>query len=179
MTATTVRLKKEARALFWPWCALLIAGALPVILANSYTKKLCGVSFFVGVPMLAALAFGSEYQQRTFSLWVTQPLSRAQLWGEKMGVMWCAALSAGLVSGFGLFSFTWPELDVTWKMAAVAGVLAATASAPYFTLSAGSTLGGFALITFYLSAVCMLLFKIVPSLAWWSWAWATPYSLSG
>ena len=40
MNASTVRLKKEARALFWPWCAVTVAGALPVILLNSYTKKL-------------------------------------------------------------------------------------------------------------------------------------------
>ena len=162
MTARTIRLKKEARALLWPWCALLIAGALPVILANSYTKKLCGLSFFFGLPMLGALAFGNEFQQRTFSLWITQPLSRAQLWGEKMSVMLAAALSAGLVSGIGLFFYTWPHLDFTWRVAAIVCVLVATASAPFFTLAARSTLGGFALMTFYLSVVSLFVFKFSP-----------------
>ena len=27
-SARSVRLKKEARAMFWPWCAVVIAGAL-------------------------------------------------------------------------------------------------------------------------------------------------------
>src|SRR5229473_2142620 len=105
MNAGIIRMKKEARALFWPWCAVVIAGALPVILLNGYTKKLCMVSFFIGVPILAALAIGNEFQQRTLSLWLTQPLSRRQLWGEKMSVALAMALSAALVSGFGVFYF--------------------------------------------------------------------------
>lgn len=162
MNSKIIRLKKEARALLWPWCALVIAGALPVILLNGYTKKLCGISFFFGVPMMAALAFGNEFQQRTFSLWVTQPLSRAQLWAEKMSVALAAALSAGLISGIGLFYYTWPHLDFTWKVAAIVCVIVATASAPFLTLTARSTLGGFALMSFYLSVVSLLGFKFSP-----------------
>ena len=64
MSPRTVRIKKEARALFWPWCAVVLAGALPVILLNSYTKKMNLVSFFFGVPLLAALSLGNEFQDR-------------------------------------------------------------------------------------------------------------------
>lgn len=163
MNTRIVRLKKEARALFWPWCAVVIGGALPVILLNGYTKKLCLISFFVGVPMLAALSLGNEFQQRTFSLWLSQPLSRKRLWGEKMSVVLAAALSAGLVSGIGLFGFIWPQVDFTWRMAAIVCVLVATASAPLLTLAARSTLGGFVLISFYWSGVSLLVFRIVES----------------
>ena len=45
MEARIIRLKKEARALFWPWCAVMAAGALPAILSNSYTKKMNLLSF--------------------------------------------------------------------------------------------------------------------------------------
>ena len=79
MNARIIRMKKEARALFWPWCAVVIAGALPVILSNSYAKKLNLLSFFVGVPLLAALSLGNEFQQRTLSLWLTQPASRMRV----------------------------------------------------------------------------------------------------
>ena len=146
MNARMIRMKKEARALFWAWCAVVTAGALPVILLNSYTKKLNLLSFFVGVPLLAALSLGNEFQQRTLTLWLTQPFSRMQLWGEKISVMLAAALSAALVSGIGVFYFTWPQLDFTWRVAAMVCVLVGTASAPFWTLAARSTIGGFALI---------------------------------
>ncbi len=163
MSARAIRLKKEARALFWPWCAVMIAGALPVIVLNGYTKKLCLISFFFGIPMLAALALGNEFHQRTLSLWLTQPLSRKQLWGEKMSVVLAAALSAALVSGIGVFYFVWPQLDFTWRVACIVCVLGATASAPFGTLAARSTVGGFFLIYCYLFSIFLLAGKISPS----------------
>ncbi len=161
MNARIIRMKKEARALFWPWCAVVIAGALPAILSNSYTKKLCLISFFIGVPMLAALALGYEFHQRTFSLWLTQPFSRKQLWGEKISVMLAAALSAALVSGTGVFYFIWPQLDFTWRVGFIVCVLVATASAPFGTLAGRSTLGGFILICFYVFSISLLVGKMV------------------
>ncbi len=162
MNPRTIRMKKEARALFWPWCAVVICGALPVILLNGYTKKLCLISFFIGVPLLAALSLGNEFQQRTLSPWLTQPFSRARLWGEKMSVMFAAALSAALVSGIGVFYLIWPQLDFTWRVAFIVCVLVATASAPFGTLAARSTIGGFGLIICYLTSVFLLAGKIGP-----------------
>jgi len=161
MGARITRIKKEVRALFWPWCAVMVAGMLPAILSNGYTKKLNLTSFFVGVPLLAALSLGNEFQHRTLSLWLTQPLSRKQLWGEKMSVMFASVLSAALVSGIGVFYFTWPHLDFTWRVACIVCVLVATASAPFGTLVARSTLGGFILIICYLMSVFLLAGKIM------------------
>lgn len=157
MNAKTVRLKKEARALFWPWCAVVMAGLLPVILANSYTKKMNLLSFFVGVPLLAALSLGNEFQHRTFTLWLTQPFSRMQLWGEKMQVLFTAVLSAALLSGTVLFSWTWPDLLPTYQVAAIICVMATTASAPYWTLAARSTLGGFGLVSVFLFLIGVII----------------------
>ena len=162
MNARAIRLKKEAQALFWPWCVVMIAGALPVILSNSYTKKLNLLSFFIGVPLLAALSLGNEFQQRTLTLWLTQPFSRMQLWAEKISVMLAAALSAALVSGIGVFYISWPHLDFSWRVAAIACVLVGTASAPFWTLAARSIMGGFALIGCYMSAVFLLAAKLAP-----------------
>jgi ABC-type transport system involved in multi-copper enzyme maturation permease subunit len=162
MSARAVRLKKEARALFWPWCAVLTAGVLPFLWPNSYALKLNALSFWVGVPLLAACALGREFQQRTLSLWLTQPLSRAQLWSEKIIVAFAAAASAALVSGTGLFSFTWREVDITWKVAVMICVLVATAAAPYWTLASRSTIGGLAMISCYLVSLFLLVGKIGP-----------------
>ena len=146
MNARIVRIRKEVRALFWPWCAVMIAGALPVLLPHSSAAVDIDVmSFFFGVPLLATLSLGNEFHHRTFALWLTQPSNRMQLWGEKMIVMCAAVLSAGWVSGTVMF-FALPKVDFAYKVAAVAYVLITMASATSCTLAARSTTGGFALI---------------------------------
>jgi hypothetical protein len=141
-----VRIEKEARALFWPWCAVVIAGALPVIVPHDYAEPFSFLSFFLGVPLLATLSLGNEFQHRTFSLWLTQPFSRMQLWAEKMSVMCPAVLSAGLVSGIVMFSVTWPHMRLTYKFAALVYVIVTVASATLWTLTAKSTVGALALV---------------------------------
>lgn len=155
MSARMVRIKKEVRALSGPWCAVVIAGALPVIMPHSYTavaampaalaEALSFMSFFFGVPLLATLSLGDEFRYRTLSLWLAQPSSRLQLWGEKMSVMCPAVLSAALVSGIVMFSFTWPHTRLIHKIAAAAYVIVTMASATLWTLTTKSTLGGLAL----------------------------------
>ncbi|HYL86457.1 MAG TPA: hypothetical protein VE263_19695 [Candidatus Angelobacter sp.] len=146
MNARITRVRKEVRALFWPWCAVVIAGALPVILPHDYAEPFSFLSFFLGVPLLATLSLGNEFHHRTFSLWLTQPFSRIRLWGEKMSVMCPAVLSAGLVSGIVMFSVTWPHMRLTYKVAAIVYVLVTMASATLWTLTAKSTLGALALV---------------------------------
>jgi hypothetical protein len=64
-----------------------------------------------------------------------------------MTVMFAAVLSAGLVTGIGMFFFALPEMNLTYnKVAAVAYVVITMASATYWTLAARSTVGGFILI---------------------------------
>ena len=99
-------------------------------------------SFFLGIPLLAALSLGNEFHHRSLSLWLTQPLSRTQLGAEKMSVMFPAVLSAGLVSGIVMFTVTWPNMRLTYKVAAVVYVLVSAASATFLTLATRSTLGG-------------------------------------
>jgi ABC-type transport system involved in multi-copper enzyme maturation permease subunit len=147
-SARAIRLKKEARALFWPWCAIMIAGALPIFLPHSpAAAKLNVLGFFFGIPLLATLSLGNEFYHRTFSLWLTQPVSRMQLWAEKMLVMYAAVLSAGVVTSIGMFLFALPEMNLTYnKAAAIAYVIVTMASATYWTLAARSTVGGFILV---------------------------------
>jgi hypothetical protein len=151
MNARMVRLKKEARALFWPWSAVVIVGASPLVVPHAYAEPLSFLSFFFGIPLLATLSLGNELYHRTFSLWLTQPVSRMQLWGEKMTVMLAAVLSAGLVSGVVMFTVTWPPMRLTYKVAAVVYVLVSAVSGTFFTLATRSTLGCLLLISFMLS----------------------------
>jgi hypothetical protein len=156
MNAKTMRIHKEARSLFRPWCAVMIAGALP-LLEQSHSAQMGGpvwgvhyliepasfLGFFLGIPLLATLSLGNEFQYRTMSLLLNQPVVRMEIWGEKMTVTIVAALSATLV-----FAVSWrsaldqaPDL---W-MAAGAWIIAMIASALFWTLIARSTLGGMVL----------------------------------
>jgi len=159
MNARIIRLKKEARALFWPWCAAIVAGALPILFPHSSpAAKFNVMSFFFGVPVLATLAFGNEFYYRTFSLWLAQPVSRMQLWADKMIVMCAAVLSAAAVSGVGMFFFALPRLNLTYnKAAAVAYVIITMASATFWTLATRSAVGGFLIIGFVWWALYMFI----------------------
>jgi ABC-type transport system involved in multi-copper enzyme maturation permease subunit len=155
MHSRTTRILKEARPLFWPWCAVTIAGVLSLV-EQSHSTLMRGdplwvvynlediwvPGFTLGIPLLAALSFGNEFQHRTLSLVLSQPVSRMEIWGEKMSVMIAAVLSAALV-----FCFTGraalqqdPEL---WVIAG-AWMIATIASATFWTLLARSTMGGIA-----------------------------------
>jgi hypothetical protein len=160
--ARIIRIKKEARALFWLWCAVMIAGALPIFFPrSSYAAKLNFLSFFFGIPLLATLPLGYEFYYRTFSLWLTQPVSRMQLWADKMIVMCAAVLSAGTVSGIGMFFFALPKMKLTYnKAAAVAYVIITMASATFWTLAARSAVGGFLIIGFIWWVIYMFIGNI-------------------
>lgn len=146
MNARLIRIKKEVRALFWPWCAVMIAGASPLVVPHDYAEPFSFLSFFLGVPLLATLSLGNEFYHRTFSLWLTQPLTRMRLWGEKMTVMLPVVLSAGFVSSAVMFTVTWPNMRLTYKVAAVVYVLVSAASATFLSLATRSTIGGLLMI---------------------------------
>ena len=157
MTAKTTRISKEARFLFWPWCALIAAGALrlleqlspalreggPFAGVHYFIEPVSFLGFFIGIPLLATLSLGSEFQHRTLPLLLSQPVERMEIWGEKLSVTIVAVMSATLV-----FWLSWradlyqdPEL---WMVAA-AWIISMIASATFWTLIARSTLGGLVL----------------------------------
>src|SRR5438552_3077704 len=111
MSPRATRLFKEGRTLFWPWCAVTSAGAVPMLLLafsnhgvnlwpgfNPRHGAALDVSlagFVLGIPLLATLPFGSEFQHRTVSVLLSQPVNRMAIWAEKLAVTIVAALSAG------------------------------------------------------------------------------------
>ena len=156
MNATGTRIFKEARSLFWPWCAVTIAGALP-LLEQSHSARWGGgfrgihylieplgfLGFFLGIPLLATLSLGNEFQHRTLQLLLSQPVSRMKIWGEKMSVTAIAVTSSIFVFCYARRSAL--QQDPKFFMLAGAFVIAMVASATFWTLFARSTIGGVAL----------------------------------
>src|SRR5207249_7485832 len=80
------------------------------------------LGFWLGVPLLAALCFGEEFQHRTLPLLLSQPVERGQIWTEKWLVSTASILSAavvyllawrGTVAGnFGLMAGWWVILSL-------------------------------------------------------------------
>jgi hypothetical protein len=157
MTVKTTRILKEARSLFWPWCVVILAGVLPLLQESHFAPKAGGsilgpwnwiepisfLGFILGIPLLATLSVGNEFQHGTLPLLLSQPISRMEIWKEKLSVTLVAVLSA-----LSVFCYAWrsslqedPEL---WVIAG-AFLIAITASATFWTLFARSMLGGLAL----------------------------------
>jgi len=141
MNAKTTRILKEARPLFWPWCAVAAAGVLPLAHPPQLIELIWPIGFFLGIPLLATLPLGNEFEHRTLSLLLSQPIGRMKIWGEKLSVTVVAVLSAVL-----FFSLTLraTALRQDWKIWAFGGawIVAITASAPFWTLFTRSTVGG-------------------------------------
>ena len=84
MSSRSIRLLKEGRALFWPWCAVMLAAAVDLVRfsVNPADRALPAsvLGFWVGFPVIAALSLGNEFQYRTLPLMLSQPISRRTLW---------------------------------------------------------------------------------------------------
>ena len=137
MTAKTTRILKEARPLFWPWCAVVLAGALPLAHPLDWGPFIGLIGFFA-VPLLATLPLGDEFQHRTLSLMLSQPVGRMTIWGEKLSVSVVAIVSAVLVFSLALRAASFHGSRRAW-------IIAITSSATFWTLFARSTVGGMAL----------------------------------
>jgi len=135
------RILKEARPLFWPWCAVVCAGTLPLLHAPYPLSQVTRVGFLIGIPLLATLPFGNEFQNGTFSLLLSQPISRMEIWREKLSIAAIMVLTAALV-----FFFSWWVSGVHagrefWGYPAAAAIVL-LASAPFWTLFTRSIVGG-------------------------------------
>ena len=55
------RMYKEARPLFWPWCAVVLAAATPLVPRLHSLVLISNAGFLIGIPLLATLSFGNEF----------------------------------------------------------------------------------------------------------------------
>lgn len=135
------RMYKEARPLFWPWCAVVCAGALPLLHPPYPLGEISRVGFVLGIPLLAALPFGIEFQNRTFSLLLSQPISRMEIWREKLSITAIVVFTAALLFLASLGASGAHAGREFWWYAAGAAIVFA-ASAPFWTLATRSIIGG-------------------------------------
>jgi polyhydroxybutyrate depolymerase len=147
MISRSTRMMKEARALFWPWCAVMVAGALPLVLPQSRPilldlniREISSIAVGFGILLLATLPLSNEFQHRTLSLLLSQPVSRLEIWGEKMSVTLVAVLSVAMVFCFAVRS----EFQQDPKRWVFAGAFLVTATTPatFGNLFARSAVGG-------------------------------------
>src|SRR5688572_1527607 len=142
-----VRMMADARSLFWPWCIVAAAGFLSLFKLHPFPGGLdveivVGFGFCVGLPLLATLSFGNEFQFGTLSSLLSQPIDRSKIWREKFAVIVVAVLSAAIAYGFGAQRMGWETRGITvcalWLMVTVG-------SSAFYTLVARSIIGGLVL----------------------------------
>src|SRR5262245_55690884 len=140
MNTAAGRIKKEAMTLFWPWCAVMFAGISawlplgPSHFSNASTLYMFGL--WIGVPLLAALSFGNEFQHGTMTLLLSQPVARTRIWFEKMILLTAAVLTT--VAVYSMLPHQGLAIAGLWFLIAVC-------SSTFWTLVAKSTIGGLVL----------------------------------
>jgi len=155
------QLKKELHPLILPWCIAVIAGGLiglrPLLEGSGVGDLLTGLAvngFFAALALLAAVTFGSELHERTLTLLLSQPTSRSELWSQKMILLSLGILTAALAEAALLIAISnWYHGDELRNVVrdllgddrlALGGIflLATACSCTFWTLVAGSTIGG-------------------------------------
>jgi hypothetical protein len=144
---------KELRALLLPFSVAVGAGILiPLLRAiepgsfTTFIEGLIGFTFLSGLLGIAAMPWGSEFQQRTLPLLLSQPVPRSRVWKDKQLaaflVIGVAVLVQRVVDQLVLPSFSasaWSprefELTIAWGIPTLCSV-------SFWTLLARSTIGG-------------------------------------
>src|SRR6266404_2824933 len=173
------RIKKEFRPLLLPFCIALASASCVAFfkyveraVANEESigvfVAISSFALFTSLILMAALSFGTEYQQRTLPLLLSQPVERSRLWKEKMLVEFGAiaaitlcllvvhevlklsvgrdlvvAIATKVWSGHQIIAGGHSELDnLGYWILAGTFLLATLCSAGFWTLAARSTIGG-------------------------------------
>jgi hypothetical protein len=158
MNAMWPRIEKEIRALLWLWCGLVFTAALVFFverleLAFGFEvgpRMFSMAGLWLGLPLLATLSIGHEFQHRTAPLLLSQPVDRINIWREKWMVLAPAMATAA-------FLYIWRDVGLgsphefsirsDWQTRAIAivWIVTATCTAPFWTLVGRSIMNGFVL----------------------------------
>jgi hypothetical protein len=144
------RLAKEFRPLLFPWCVAalgavgyLVALADPIFAKGefgSFLIGLAGCAFVAGCLLLAAMPMGSELQERTLALLLSQPMDRSRLWKEKLLAATIAVGALALVHG--VATIATGQLRLGEALLCLIFMVAAICSVGYWTLATRSVIGG-------------------------------------
>ncbi len=152
---TRLRLWKETRALLPRWGAAVALMALPVFLGLNHVDALAfsWSTYVFGCALLGSYVIGQEFQHRTMSVLLSQPVQRRRIFGEKLLVLGATLMS--LLLWFAVLEyFRWRKGNSRFTSdddafaAAAVWVLPAVlafCTGPGLTMLARATIGGVAL----------------------------------
>ncbi|HWH71807.1 MAG TPA: hypothetical protein VNT26_20765 [Candidatus Sulfotelmatobacter sp.] len=130
----TARLFKETRDLLPLFVGTVLFIALPYAIWGRQVGIFGCLACAVGCGIMAGSAFGGEFQHRTLSLLLAQPVPRRVVWREKMGVLGTAiAASLGVLWACLVMSGLAPFEPAFLGMLGLIGGCA-FCGAPYWTL---------------------------------------------
>src|SRR5438128_5927016 len=137
MTSQSIRMMKEARLLAWPFTGITLAALFSLMVhASGMTSVAPAVwhfiesGIFAGIPLLAAIALGAEFQYNTLGLALAQPLERSEYWQSKFNAIVLEVLPAAVL--FVISRRLSPEFEQTYWLALIAWLVVTTASAFLF-----------------------------------------------
>ncbi|HEX3800012.1 MAG TPA: ABC transporter permease subunit [Verrucomicrobiae bacterium] len=144
------RTLKEMRLLRGPFClAVFLPAALAWLLRGNDTVGIINLVFAGCACLLAASSFGGELDSRTLLLLLAQPVSRRQVWFEKLLVLGVALILAAGAAMLSLeFLYRGGEIVTLHEMIRVFGpeIVIAFCSASLMPLISKNLIGGAALM---------------------------------
>ncbi|HLH52333.1 MAG TPA: hypothetical protein VKY92_01760 [Verrucomicrobiae bacterium] len=156
-----MQLVKEFRPILLPWIGAVIAGSLIVLKPlvdgvglETLLIMVVSYGFLGGLALVPTMVFGQEVHDRTLSLLLVQPVGRSRIWRQKMLVA-AGAVIAGVGAEVALLAgiSTWYPGGELWEAVQtsfrgeqlfLSGVflVATVCSSGFWTLEAGSIVGG-------------------------------------
>lgn len=147
---TRLRLWKEARALLPMWAAVYFFMGATMRLDRMDALLWSWLAYVFGSALLGAAVVGQEFQHRTMSTLMAQPVPRTRIWHEKLVILGTALL--GLLLWFTLLVYAqWSDGNPRFRSEAdafaaaciwLAPLLLAFCTSPTFALLTRSTIGG-------------------------------------
>jgi len=136
------RLLKEARDLLPMFAGVLLLIVAPFFIWHQGVYSIGMFACVLGCVVLAGSSFGNEFQHRTFSLLLAQPIERSVLWRDKMLVLGTGILLSLAVMMACLQAYPFAHVLEQWPLGLAA--LCAFCGAPYWTLLLRQGIGGMA-----------------------------------
>jgi len=135
------RLMKETRELLPIFIGTLLLIVVPCLIWPFEAGPFGYLALALGCAVLGGCAFGNEFQHRTLSLLLSQPIARSVIWRDKMLVLGGGILVSLTVVLVCLRGYC-PRSDSDWWPVLVLIALCAFCGAPYWTLRLRHGIGG-------------------------------------
>jgi len=123
----------------FPFLGTLLLIVVPYALWPRGAEDFGYFAFGLGCAMMGGVCFGGEFQRRTLSLLLSQPVARGVIWREKMWVL-ATAMAVNLAVCWLCLAIFCPHSVMWWALIAIAVCI--FCGAPAWTLQSRHTLAG-------------------------------------